>query len=339
MQQLGVLPSLHPEWDQKDETKMSELVEDSERQIQFLDSAPETVDLYLKEAGLVPLLSRDEEIELAKRIEKGRQASQAIAKGKVPSNKVPEYRRRVEEGWQARDHLVQANLRLVISVAKRYARRGLSFLDLIQEGNVGLIRATKKFDYHRGFKFSTYATWWIRQAITRAIADKGRTIRVPVHVIEQLTHLRRSHQRLSQQLGREPTAEELAYDMDIEVDRVEQLMRIAQRPTPLDTMIDSEDETSLADLIPDETAIPPDQTFAERELRRQLDGVLDKLTPREALVIRLRFGLMDGRKHTLAEVGRKLELTRERVRQIEGDALSQLRNPQLQEELRLFLRG
>jgi RNA polymerase primary sigma factor len=318
---------------------MNEQVDEVEQQIHFLDSSPETVDLYLKEAGLVPLLSRDEEIELAKQIEQGQKASQAIAKGKVPASKESEYQQRVAQGWEARDHLVRANLRLVISVAKRYARRGLSFLDLIQEGNVGLIRATKKFDYHRGFKFSTYATWWIRQAITRAIADKGRTIRVPVHVIEQLTHMRRSHQRLSQQLGREPTSEELAYDLDIEVERVEQLMRIAQRPTPLDTMIDSEDETSLADLIPDDTAIPPDQTFAERELRRQLDGVLANLTPREALVIRLRFGLMDGRKHTLAEVGRKLDLTRERVRQIESDALGQLRNPRLQNELKLFLRN
>jgi RNA polymerase primary sigma factor len=307
-------------------------------QIHFLDSSPEAVDLYLKEAGLVPLLSREEEINLAKQIERGRRASQAIADGKVSAEKEPEYRQRVADGWQARDHLVRANLRLVISVAKRYARRGLSFLDLIQEGNVGLIRATKKFDYQRGFKFSTYATWWIRQAITRAIADKGRTIRVPVHVIEQLTHMRRAHQRLSQQMGREPTVEELALDMDIESDRVEELMRIAQRPTPLDTMIDSDDETSLADLIPDDTAIPPDQTFAERELRRQLDGVLANLTPREALVIRLRFGLMDGRRHTLAEVGRKLDLTRERVRQIESDALGRLRNPKLQDELRAFLR-
>jgi RNA polymerase primary sigma factor len=318
---------------------MTDQLQELDQHAQFLDSSPETVDLYLKEAGLVPLLSREEEIELAKQIERGRKASRAIASGKVPADKQPEYRRRIAEGWQARDHLVRANLRLVISVAKRYARRGLSFLDLIQEGNVGLIRATKKFDYHRGFKFSTYATWWIRQAITRAIADKGRTIRVPVHVIEQLTHMRRSHQRLSQQLGREPTPEELAYDMDIEIDRVEDLMRIAQRPTPLDTMIDSEDETSLADLIPDETATPPDQTLADRELRRQLDGVLGNLSPREALVIRLRFGLMDGRKHTLAEVGRKLDLTRERVRQIESDALSQLRNPKLQDELRLFLRN
>jgi RNA polymerase primary sigma factor len=318
---------------------MTDQVQELDQHAQFLDSSPETVDLYLKEAGLVPLLSREEEIELARQIERGRKASRAIASGKVPADKEPEYRQRVAQGWQARDHLVRANLRLVISVAKRYARRGLSFLDLIQEGNVGLIRATKKFDYHRGFKFSTYATWWIRQAITRAIADKGRTIRVPVHVIEQLTHMRRSHQRLSQQLGREPTPEELAYDMDIEIDRVEDLMRIAQRPTPLDTMIDSEDETSLADLIPDETATAPDQTLADRELRRQLDGVLGSLSPREALVIRLRFGLMDGRKHTLAEVGRKLDLTRERVRQIESDALSQLRNPKLQDQLRLFLRN
>ncbi len=322
-----------------EEADMEEQADEAVQLDAYPDLSPETIDLYLKEAGLVPLLSRDEETELAKRIERGRHASQAIAGGKVPDARQGEYRRRIADGWSARDHLVQANLRLVISVAKRYARRGLSFLDLIQEGNVGLIRATKKFDYHRGFKFSTYATWWIRQAITRAIADKGRTIRVPVHVIEQLTHMRRSHQRLSQLLGREPTADELAADMDLEVERVEQLMQIAQRPTPLDTMIDSEEETSLADLIPDTTAIPPDQSFADRELRRRLDGVLASLPTREALVIRLRFGLMDGRKHTLAEVGRKLDLTRERVRQIEADALGRLRNPRLQSDLRSFLRG
>ena len=320
-----------------DEEDMDYSVEEGTSLGLFLDTSPENVDLYLKEAGLVPLLTRDEEIDLAKRIELGRKASAAIAKGKVDPQKQSEYHRRVADGWTARDHLIRANLRLVISVAKRYARRGLSFLDLIQEGNIGLIRATKKFDYHRGFKFSTYATWWIRQAITRAIADKGRTIRVPVHVIEQLTHMRRSHQRLAQQLGREPTPEELALDLDIEVERVEQLLRVAQRPTPLDTLVDSEEETSLADLIPDDTAVPPDETFVERELRRQLDGVLANLSPREAMVVRLRYGLMDGRKHTLAEVGRKLDLTRERVRQIEADALVRLRNPQLQQELRTFL--
>lgn len=300
-------------------------------------SDPESIDLYLQEAGLVPLLTHEQELQLAQRIERGYIASQVLATGDQSGHDRSDLVSSINDGLQAREHLVRANLRLVISVAKRYVRRGLSFLDLIQEGNLGLLRAIGKFDYKRGFKFSTYATWWIRQAITRAIADKGRTIRVPVHIIEQLGRMHRAQQRLAQDLGREPTLEEVASDLDLPLSQVQHLMRASRRPAPLDSMVGPEEEGSLADLVPDEDAPDPDAEYGNRELQSELQAVLAMLPAREAMVLAMRFGLHDGQPHSLAVVGRKLGLTRERVRQIEAQAFSRLRDPVLQQALRDFL--
>lgn len=300
-------------------------------------SDPVAIDLYLREAGLVPLLTRDQEIQLARRIERGYQASQVLASGKQEEPQRSDLVHSVNDGIEAREHLVRANLRLVISVAKRYVRRGLSFLDLIQEGNLGLLRAIGRFDYKRGFKFSTYATWWIRQAITRAIADKGRTIRVPVHVIEQLSRMHRTQHRLAQELGREATLDELAQDLDLPLEQVQALLRASRRPAPLDSMIGPEDDGTLADLVPDKDALDPDEEYGYQELQEKLRTTLAMLPAREALVLELRFGLRDGRTHSLARVGRKLGLTRERVRQIESRAFQRLRDPVLQQALRDFL--
>ncbi len=301
-----------------------------------LTQATDSVELYLREAGSVPLLTREDEVNLAQRMERGIKARQALASN-TNQEDVEELIGTVRDGHAAREHLIRANLRLVISVAKRYLRRGLSFLDLIQEGNVGLMRATSKFDYERGFKFSTYATWWIRQAITRAIADKGRTIRVPVHVIEELTKLRRTQVRLTQTLGRDPTIEELSRELNIDIERTRLLMRAAADPRPLDVAIDDEEETLLIDLIPDEDQPPLDEAYEQNELRSELIKALDHLPARSAKVLRLRFGLDDGRRHSLAEIGEKMNLTRERVRQIESEAMDELRDPALLEELKSFL--
>lgn len=274
-------------------------------------SIDDPVRMYLKEIGKVPLLSADEEIELAKRMEKGES--------------------------EAKRRLAEANLRLVVSIAKRYVGRGMLFLDLIQEGNLGLIKAVEKFDYRKGYKFSTYATWWIRQAITRAIADQARTIRIPVHMVETINKLIRVSRQLLQELGREPLPEEIAKEMNMSVDKVREIMKISQEPVSLETPIGEEEDSHLGDFIPDDDAPAPAEAAAFTLLKEQLIDVLDTLTPREEKVLRLRFGLDDGRARTLEEVGKEFNVTRERIRQIEAKALRKLRHPSRSKKLKDYL--
>jgi RNA polymerase primary sigma factor len=297
----------------------------------------DTIGLYLKEVGRVPLLTAEEEVELAQRIERGRLAREELARGNVSPRRRQELQLLIEDGWAAREHLITANSRLVISVAKKYMGRGVPFLDLIQEGNIGLIRAAKKFDYRRGHKFSTYATWWIRQAVTRAIADQGRTIRVPVHMGDQINKLLRVQHQLTQRLGRDPSVEELAVALDVTPQKVENMIQVARRPLSLETPTDDEEDSVLGDFIQDEEVPAPDETATYNLLREHLDTVLNALPPREVRILQLRYGLLDGQAYTLEEVGRKMGVTRERVRQIEAQALSRLRHPAIRRKLREYL--
>src|SRR5512137_2117063 len=297
----------------------------------------DTIGLYLKEVSRVPLLTAEEEVELAQRIERGRMAREELARGNVSKRRRIELRKMIEDGWAAREHLITANSRLVISVAKKYMGRGVPFLDLIQEGNIGLIRATKKFDYRRGHKFSTYATWWIRQAVTRAIADQGRTIRVPVHMGDQINKLLRVQHQLTQRLGRKPTVEEVAEALEVPPKKVENMIQVARRPLSLETPTDDEEDSVLGDFIEDDEAAPPDDTATYNLLREHLGEVLNGLPPREVRILQLRYGLLDGQAYTLEEVGRKMGVTRERVRQIEAQALSRLRHPSIRRKLRDYL--
>lgn len=297
----------------------------------------DTIGLYLKEVGRVPLLTAEEEVELAQRIELGRFAREELAKGNVSPRRRRELQLLIEDGWAAREHLITANSRLVISVAKKYMGRGVPFLDLIQEGNIGLIRAAKKFDYRRGHKFSTYATWWIRQAVTRAIADQGRTIRVPVHMGDQINRLLRVQHQLTQRLGRDPLVEELAEALEVTPQKVENMIQVARRPLSLETPTDDEEDSVLGDFIQDEDVAAPDDTATYNLLKEHLENVLDGLPPREVRILQLRYGLLDGQAYTLEEVGRKMGVTRERVRQIEAQALSRLRHPAIRRKLREYL--
>jgi RNA polymerase primary sigma factor len=297
----------------------------------------DTIGLYLKEVGRVPLLTAEEEVELAQRIERGRLAREELARGNVTPRRRMELQRLIEDGWAAREHLITANSRLVISVAKKYMGRGVPFLDLIQEGNIGLIRAAKKFDYRRGHKFSTYATWWIRQAVTRAIADQGRTIRVPVHMGDQINKLLRVQHQLTQRLGRDPSVEELAEALEVTPQKVENMIQVARRPLSLETPTDDEEDSVLGDFIQDDEIPAPDDTATYNLLREHLENVLDGLPPREVRILQLRYGLLDGQAYTLEEVGRKMGVTRERVRQIEAQALSRLRHPAIRRKLREYL--
>lgn len=320
--------------DEDDHSEASaELSSAEERELELEQSvlstidADDTVGLYLKEVGKVPLLTAPEEVSLAKRIERGREAREELAASYVYPTKRSALQREIEDGWAAREHLITANSRLVISVAKKYMGRGVPFLDLIQEGNIGLIRAAKKFDYRRGHKFSTYATWWIRQAVTRAIADQGRTIRVPVHMGDQINRLLRVSHQLTQNYGREPSTEELALVLDVSPKKVENMIQVARRPLSLETPTDEEDDSVLGDFIQDEESPAPVQVVTQNLLREDLREVLNTLPPREVRILQLRYGLLDGQSYTLEEVGRKMGVTRERVRQIEAQALSRLRHP------------
>ena len=295
------------------------------------------IGLYLKEISRVPLLSAQEEVSLAQRIEQGHMALLELSQAVNDEARQRQLQEVIEDGQAAYEHLVRANSRLVVSVAKKYMNRGVPFLDLIQEGNIGLIRAVRKFDYRRGCKFSTYATWWIRQAVTRAIADQARTIRVPVHMHEQINRLSRSARALAQQLEREPTHEELAEDMGTSSRRVEQIIRVAQRPLSLETPIGEEKDTSLGDLIEDEETEALTDSVTQNLLRETFQEILDSLSPREARILALRFGLVDGHSYTLEEVGQKFGVTRERIRQIEAKALGRLRHPSRSRRLRDYL--
>jgi RNA polymerase primary sigma factor len=300
-------------------------------------SVADPVRLYLKEIGRIPLLSAADEVELAQQVEAGLLAAHRLAEGDVQEP----LRRDLEivevEGRLAKQRLVEANLRLVVSLAKRYTGRGLLFLDLIQEGNLGLIRAVEKFDYTKGYKFSTYATWWIRQAITRAIADQARTIRIPVHVVENVNKLIRVQRQMLQALGREPTVDELADTLGITTDRVQELQALAQEPVSLQAPIGEDDGTQFGDLIEDSDAVVPLEAATFQLLQEHINAVLHTLAEREQRVIRLRFGLTDGRPHTLEEVGRAFGVTRERIRQIESKTLSKLRHPGRAAQLRGYL--
>jgi RNA polymerase primary sigma factor len=313
-----------------------------ERQANIMDDLAnidtnDTIGLYLKEVSRVPLLNAEEEVLLAQRIERGRSSREELARGNTNGKRRNDLRHLIEDGWGAREHLITANSRLVISVAKKYMGRGVPFLDLIQEGNIGLIRATKKFDYRRGHKFSTYATWWIRQAVTRAIADQGRTIRVPVHMGDQINKLLRVQHQLTQKLGREPSVEELAIALDVPPKKVENMIQVARRPLSLETPTDDEEDSVLGDFIEDDQAPPPDDSATYNLLREHLEEVLNSLPPREVRILQLRYGLLDGQAYTLEEVGRKMGVTRERVRQIEAQALSRLRHPTIRRKLRDYL--
>ena len=297
---------------------LSTIPSDSNSEESEEDDAPaegvnidDPVKVYLKEIGRVPLLSSEEEIELAKRM--------------------------LEGDEKAKKRLAEANLRLVVSIAKRYVGRGMMFLDLIQEGNLGLIKAVEKFDYTKGYKFSTYATWWIRQAITRAIADQARTIRIPVHMVETINKVIRVSRQLLQELGHDPTPEEIAKEMDMPVDRVREILKIAQEPVSLETPIGEEEDSHLGDFIPDEDASEPAEAASFTLLKEQLIEVLATLTPREEKVLKLRFGIEDGRTRTLEEVGKEFNVTRERIRQIEAKALRKLRHPSRSKKLKDFL--
>ena len=297
----------------------------------------DSISLYLKEIGRVPLLTAAEEVDLAKRMEAGRDSQHHLNHEQVDWEEREQLLWLVRDGRAAQEHLIKANSRLVVSVAKKYVGRGVPFLDLIQEGNIGLIRAVKKFDYCRGYKFSTYATWWIRQAVTRAIADQGRTIRVPVHMYEQINRLTRTSRQLVQELGRDPTTEEIADELGVTPRKVEHIMRVSQRPLSLEMPVGEEEDSYLGDFIEDEDADSPQESAGRQILREVIDEIFQSLSPREVRILQLRFGLVDGYNYTLEEVGRKFGVTRERIRQIEAQALSRLRHPSRSRRLRDYL--
>ncbi len=285
----------------------------------------------------VPLLAPAEEILLAKNLERGRKAQRKLAKQQFNEETERKLRRYVREGDRSRDHLIKANTRLVVSIAKKYMGQGVPFSDLIQEGNLGLMKAVEKFDYRRGYKFSTYATWWIRQAITRALADQGRTIRVPVHMSDRIRKLHQVSRQLEQVWGRKPTPEELAEHMELEPAKVRWMLRVSRHPVSLERPVGEEEDSELGNFIEDEDAPTPPDAAYHRLLQEKLEDVLSTLTPREARILRLRFGLQNGRSYTLEEVGKKFGLTRERIRQIEGQALRKLRHPRRSRQLRDYL--
>jgi RNA polymerase primary sigma factor len=324
-------------WDEEESEALRQARKDAE-----LTASADSVRAYLKQIGKVALLNAEEEVELAKRIEAGLYAAERVRRAEDSTEKIsPQLRRDlrwiVRDGERAKNHLLEANLRLVVSLAKRYTGRGMAFLDLIQEGNLGLIRAVEKFDYTKGYKFSTYATWWIRQAITRAMADQARTIRIPVHMVEVINKLGRIQRELLQDLGREPTPEELAKEMDISAEKVLEIQQYAREPISLDQTIGDEGDSQLGDFIEDSEAVVAVDAVSFTLLQDQLQSVLATLSEREAGVVRLRFGLTDGQPRTLDEIGQVYGVTRERIRQIESKTMSKLRHPSRSQVLRDYL--
>ena len=307
--------------------------EDDDRYEAMSFTASDTVGLYLKEMARVPLLSTDEEINLAIRMEAGLDAARSLKKHPQHKRAV-EWQFQVEDGQSARDHLIKANTRLVVSIAKKYLSRGVPFLDLIQEGNLGLMKAVEKFDYRRGYRFSTYATWWIRQTITRAIADQGRTIRVPVHMSDRIRRLYKTARKLEQDFGRKPSAEEIASAMGTDPRKVRWMLRVSWQPLSLERPVGEDEDSEFGYFIENESVPSPAQAAYDKLLREKIESLLDTLTPREARILRLRFGLHNGHSYTLEEVGQKFGLTRERIRQIEGKALRRLRHPRRSRHLR-----
>ena len=351
LEQLGVEVSVSdlPDVDaDDDEPPMEALAEVEEEELidpnELVDSfsIDDPVRMYLKEIGKVALLSADEEIQLASEMTAGMEAQEKLDQAKEDGVEMPEAERKeLEElaakGEASKQKLAEANLRLVVSIAKRYVGRGMLFLDLIQEGNLGLIKAVEKFDYTKGYKFSTYATWWIRQAITRAIADQARTIRIPVHMVETINKVIRVSRQLLQELGHDPSPEEISEEMGMSVEKVREILKIAQEPVSLETPIGEEEDSHLGDFIPDEGASEPSEAASFTLLQEQLVDVLSTLTPREEKVLKLRFGIEDGRPRTLEEVGKEFNVTRERIRQIEAKALRKLRHPSRSKKLKDFL--
>ena len=332
--------------DDEDETFEPETVEEvPEEELVDTSAMAETfaiddpVRMYLKEIGKVDLLTPEEEVTLAEQMQKGNEAAARIeAEGDaIPAEERAQLDQAVKTGDKAKKRLAEANLRLVVSIAKRYVGRGMLFLDLIQEGNLGLIKAVEKFDSTKGFKFSTYATWWIRQAITRAIADQARTIRIPVHMVETINRVKKVSSQLLHANGHEPSAEEIADELDMPVDKVREILRVSQEPVSLETPIGEEEDSHLGDFIPDDDAPSPVDAASHTQLKEQLGAVLKTLTPREAKVLSLRFGLEDGKSRTLEEVGKEFNVTRERIRQIEAKALRKLRHPSRSKKLKDFL--
>ena len=336
---LPELPDdLEPPIDEIAEIEEEELVDPNTLVDSF--SIDDPVRMYLKEIGKVPLLAPDEEIELAQKMSAGNLAKEQLEEaeeGSLSPEDQAELKKLAKAGDAAKQKLAEANLRLVVSIAKRYVGRGMLFLDLIQEGNLGLIKAVEKFDYTKGYKFSTYATWWIRQAITRAIADQARTIRIPVHMVETINKVIRVSRQLLQELGHDPTPEEISEEMNMPVDKVREILKIAQEPVSLETPIGEEEDSHLGDFIPDEDASEPAEAASFTLLKEQLVEVLSTLTPREEKVLKLRFGIEDGRTRTLEEVGKEFKVTRERIRQIEAKALRKLRHPSRSKKLKDFL--
>ena len=334
---ISVLDESVDEESTDSEAKPDTLVEDKPADALANVDTDDSVGLYLREVGGVPLLTAQEEVDIAKRIERGRLAREKLAQESLSPKERADLQILIEDGWAAREHLLTANSRLVISVAKKYLGRGVPFLDLIQEGNIGLIRAAKKFDYRRGHKFSTYATWWIRQAVTRAIADQGRTIRVPVHMGDQINKMLRVSHQLTQQLGHSPSSEELAEVLEITPKKTEDLMKVSRRPLSLEMPTDEDSDSVLGDFIKDVESPAPTEIVTQNLLKESLGEALSTLPPREVRILQLRYGLLDGRSYTLEEVGRKMGVTRERVRQIEAQALTRLRHPNNREMLVDFL--
>lgn len=332
--EVGAAPSAEPMEPTSEE--VAETIEEDDFDLSQIE-IDDSISLYLKEIGRVPLLNAEEEVSLAKRMEAGRDSRKKLAQGMDDWDEREKLLWFMRDGQAAQEHLIKANSRLVVSVAKKYVGRGVPFLDLIQEGNIGLIRAVKKFDYRRGYKFSTYATWWIRQAVTRAIADQGRTIRVPVHMYEQINRLTRTSRQLVQELGRDPTTEEIAEELGVSPRKVEHIMRVSQRPLSLEMPVGEEEDSYLGDFIEDEDADSPGEAAGQQLLREVIDEIFQSLTPREVRILQLRFGLVDGYCYTLEEVGKKFGVTRERIRQIEAQALSRLRHPSRSRKLRDYL--